>query len=119
MAFCGRHPKSGRSKLHAVEFGRQLDRRAIPALSHVGDYLRHGAVDTGAVAAAAREYRGQKFSELGSLRLENPGPHADANPVDRPVELFLRALDSRAELRQLRVERLVPAIQVIDAAELG
>jgi len=77
-ALRGRHADRGRGELHPVKFGRQIDKRTIAALSHVGDYLRNRAVDAGAVAASAREYRGQKFSELWRLRLKNPWPHADS-----------------------------------------
>ncbi len=78
MALRGRHAERGRGKFHAVKFGRQINKRTIATLSHVGNNLRHGAVDAGAVAASARKYRGQKFSELWRLRLKNPGPHADS-----------------------------------------
>jgi hypothetical protein len=70
-----RHADRSRGEFHTIEFGGQIDQRAIAALSHVGDYLRHRSIDAGAVAAAPCDYRGQKFSELRRLRLENPRPH--------------------------------------------
>src|ERR1035437_1645197 len=71
----GRHPDRGSGKLHPVEFGRQIDKRTIAALSHVGNNLRHDAVDPRAVATPAREYRGQKFSELRSLSIKASRSH--------------------------------------------
>jgi hypothetical protein len=47
----------------------------IAALSHVSDYLRYCAVDAGAVATPAREYRGQKFFKFWCLGLEDAGSH--------------------------------------------
>src|SRR5271157_2236692 len=40
-------------------------------------------------------------------------------PSELTFELFLGALDPRAEMLELGVERLVAAVQMIDAAELG
>jgi len=61
MPFGGRHPERRGGQLHAIELRGEIDQRAIAALAHVGDNLRHRAVDTGAVAAPAREDRGQEF----------------------------------------------------------
>ena len=75
MPFGRRHAKRRRGKFHVIEFGREIDQRAIAALAHVGNYLRDGAVEVGTVAAAPREYRRQEFFELRRIRLENPRPH--------------------------------------------
>ena len=75
MPFRRRHPQRRRGKLHVIKFRGEIDQRAIAALSHVGDNLRHRAVDGGAVAAPAREYRGQEFFELRGLRLEDARLH--------------------------------------------
>ena len=110
----GPHAQPRGREFDAIEARAEFDQRAVAAPAHGGDYFRHRRVDRGAVGAAALEHRVEKAAKRGAMRVQDRELHLCLGRflIDHP-------LDRRAERPQLRVERLVAAVQMIHAAKLG